>query len=152
MCDSRQEKILVNKSLDFVDNIIPLIDQIMDHEYLDDGVTEGLFDTFISIAGEKAANTLFAIWRKWRKERRKAEAKERAEKNLVMIKKKCLRRYLKNREETAGEIFSIGFGTYDEKIHTDFQKGAEYTFLYGYLCCLEDIENRRIKGFCKECE
>ena len=40
----------------------------------------------------------------------------------------------------------------DYGITTDFQKGAEYTFLYGYLCCLEDIENRRIKGFCKECE
>lgn len=151
VCDSRREKILVNKSLDFVDDIIPLINQIMGREYLDDGVTEGLFDTFSDIAGEKAGNILYFIWLEWQKERRKVELKEQADKILAKIKNMRLRKYLRSRKETAREIFSIGFGTYDNKAHADFQNGTENAFLYGYLCCLEDIKSHRIKGFCEEC-
>lgn len=151
VCDSEKEKILVNKSLDFVDDIIPLIDQIMERKYLDDGVTEKLLDAFSDIAGKKASDTLLYIWSDWRDERLKVERKEKAEKNLAIVKKMRLKKYLRKRTETVEEMFSIGFGSYDKRCACDTKKGAENAFLYGYLCCLEDIENHKIKGFCKEC-
>lgn len=150
VCDSGREKILVNRALDFADDIVPLIDQIMERKYLDDGVTERLLDAFSDIAGKKSADTLFQIWMKWRDERLKVEEKEEAEKSLAVIRKRRLRMRLKGRKRIINTIFSIGFNLYNEK-SSDFEKGSENAFLYGYLCCLEDIENHRIKGFCKEC-
>lgn len=147
LCRSGKERILVNKSLPYTEKISELINQIMGKEFLDD--VEELINTFSSIAGERATDELLFVWRKWRRERRKVKAKEQAEESLTRIKKERLKRYLEGREEIVEEMFSIGFGTYDEKAHCNFEKGEKNVFLYGYLCCLEDIKNHRIKELCK---
>lgn len=151
LCESGREKILVNRSLEFTDEIIPLIDRIMNQRYLDKGGTEDMFDKFSSIAGRKAEETLFRIWSDWRKKRIEADTKEFAEHELSRIRKRRLKNHLMDRKETARMLFSIGFGLYDQECSCDFGKGSENAFLYGYLCCMDDIEDHRIKGFCKEC-
>lgn len=154
ICRSKKDRILVNKSLPCLDDIVSLIDQIMRQEYMDeDGITENLFNSFANVAGKKAEGTLIYIWRKWRKERRKVEDNERAKEVLAKIEKGNLKRYLEemgDREGVLEEISSIGFGTYDEKAHCDFEKGEKNAFLYGYLCCLEDIKKRQIEELCAE--
>jgi hypothetical protein len=146
LCDSRKEQILVNKSLDFADDIIPLLNRIMDRD-LDDDEALTAYDKFADIAGGKAADTLLDIWRNWRKLRRKTDRKNQAEKILDKICRMNLKEHLEDRECLIDEVFSIGYNLYNDK-KSDFQKGSENAFLYGYLCCLED---QRVKGLCQEC-
>ena len=40
-------------------------------------------------------------------------------------------------------VFDVGYGLYDKKRLADFQNGAECTFMYGYLCALEDQEKQQ---------
>lgn len=146
LCDSRKEQILVNKSLYFADDIIPLLNLIMDRD-LDDDEALSAHDKFADIAGGKAADTLLDIWRNWRKLRMKTDCRNQAEKILDKICRMNLKEHLEDRRCLIDEVFSIGYNLYNDKT-CDFQKGSENAFLYGYLCCLED---QRAKGLCQEC-
>lgn len=50
---------------------------------------------------------------------------------------------MKKRKGTIQAVFDVGYGLYDKKRLADFQNGAECTFMYGYLCALEDQEKQQ---------
>ena len=105
--------------------------------------TERVFDSFSEIAGKKACDILLRIWSDWRKERREADAMEEAEKALSRAGKRHIRKHIKQRSDIIQKAFDIGFGTYNKDCKTDFQKGAESAFVYGYLCAMEDQEKKQ---------
>ena len=102
-----------------------------------------LYKQFKDIAGEKAVSILNAIWQDWRKERMKADAKEKADEVLRRVRKRHIRQSMKKRKGTIQAVFDVGYGLYDKKRLADFQNGAECAFMYGYLCALEDQEKQQ---------
>ncbi len=142
ICMHRRDEIYVNQSLKYAKDIAPLISKIMEQRHLNTR-TEKLLGEFAEIAGEKASDELLYIRRDWRKERMEAETKEQAEEIVRQIRKKRIRSHVKPKRKLIKAVFGIGFGLYEEGAQCDHEKGAEYAFLYGYLCGLEKGEESR---------
>ena len=143
ICPHQRETIYLNKSFERAENLIPIINTFMEQEWCN-SKGDKLYKQFKDIAGEKAAGILNDIWLDWRKERMKADAKEEAEKVLSRARKRHIRQSMKKRKDTIQAVFDVGYGLYDKKRLADFQNGAEYAFMYGYLCALEDQEKQSI--------
>lgn len=141
ICPHQRETIYLNKSLRHTEDLITIINEFMEKMYLNSRMDK-LYDEFKSIAGEKASGVLMEIWLDWRKERMKAAAKKKAEEALSRVGKRYIKKYMKKREDIIQEAFYIGLGVYEKNTKVDFQKGAESAFIYGYLCALEDVENK----------
>lgn len=141
ICPHQRETIYLNKSFKQVNSLIPIINKFMDQKYCG-CKADKLYEEFKNLAGEKAASIFNAIWLDWRKERIKADAKEKAEEALSRARKRHIKRRIKKRGSIIQAAFDIGFGVYEKNTKADFQKGAESAFIYGYLCALEDIENK----------
>lgn len=143
ICPHQRETIYLNKSFEHVKDLIPIINTFMDLKWCN-SKADKLYKQFKDIAGEKAAGILNDIWLDWRKERMKADAKEEAEKVLSRARKRHIRQKMKKRGDVIKAVFDVGYGLYDKKRLADFQNGAEYAFIYGYLCALEDQEKQSI--------
>lgn len=137
VCDSRPETILVNRSLAYAEDMIPVIKKLMGQKYLN-ARTERLMDQFEKAAGEKAARALFSIWTRWRREQTEADLKKTGDEILRRAKEKHIPKYLRGRENIIHTVFNIGFGLYSDDAKCDHETGAENAFLYGYLCCMEN--------------
>lgn len=98
VCDSRPEAILVNSSLAYAWDMIPVIKKLMGQKYLN-ARTERLLDQFEKVAGEKAARTLFSIWTRWRREQTEAELKKSGEDILRRAKRNHIAKYLRGRKD-----------------------------------------------------
>lgn len=145
ICPHQRETIYLNKSFERAEDLIPIINTFMEQEGCN---SEGdkLYKQFKDIAGEKAADILNAIWQDWRKERMRADAKEKADEILSRVRKRHIRQSMKKRKDIIRAVFDVGYGLYDKKRLADFQNGAEYAFMYGYLCALEDTEKEQLKS------
>ena len=131
ICPHQRETIYLNKSFERAEDLIPIINGFMEQEWCNSKVDK-LYKQFEDIAGEKAVSILSAIWQDWRKERMKANAKEKADEVLKRVRKGIIQ-----------AVFDVGYGLYDEQRLADFQNGAECAFMYGYLCALEDQEKQQ---------
>lgn len=140
LCEHKRDMIYVNKSLEYAKDIVPIINKVMEQKYLNSRM-EKLLDMFSESAGGKACKTLFAIWRDWQKERRKADARTQAEEIMKRVRKKHIRSHVKPNKDIIKAVFYLGFGLYEEDAKCDYDKGAEYVFMYGYLCGLEKGES-----------
>ena len=139
ICPHQRETIYLNKSFEQVNKLIPLINKFMEQKYCG-SKADKLYEEFKDIAGEQAAGICNAIWQDWRKERIKADAKEKAEEALSKARKRHIRQCVKKRGNVIQAVFDIGFGVYEKNTKADFKKGAENAFVYGYLCALKDME------------
>ena len=100
ICPHQRETIYLNKSFERAEDIIPIINGFMEQEgcnYKGDK----LYKQFEDIAGEKAVSILSAIWQDWRKERMKADAKEKADEVLKRVRKRHIRQSMKKRKGPA---------------------------------------------------
>lgn len=136
-----KETILLNEELKDAEETVRLINEIMATKYLDKA--EHLFDEFKRLNGDNAATILLYIWNDWRKEKRAAELNQRAQDILDEIKSRRLRQKIRKEKAIIDELFSIGFGTYDDKAECDWDKGKENTFLYGYLLGIKASEAQK---------
>ena len=141
ICPHQRETIYLNKSFERAEDLIPIINGFMEQEWCN-SKGDKLYKQFEDIAGEKAVSILSAIWQDWRKERMKANAKEKADEVLKRVRKRHIRQSMKKRKGTIQAVFEVGYGLYDKKRLADFQNGAECAFTYGYLCALEDQEKQ----------
>lgn len=137
ICDSWPETILVNKTLSYAEDIVPIINKVMNQKYLNDR-TGSLMDQFAELAGAKAGCTLASIWREWREKRNEAELKKSGEDILRRARRNHIAKYLRGRKDIIHTVFDIGFGLYSDDLKCDHDKGAENAFIYGYLCCMEN--------------
>lgn len=134
ICDSGLDTILVNKSLSYAEDIVPIIKKIMEQRYLNIR-TEKLMDRFEKIAGENAGRVLYSIWYEWREKLKESELKRAGEDILCRAKENHISRYLRSRKNIIKTVFNIGFGLYSNG-EPNYAKGAENAFMYGYLCCM----------------
>lgn len=139
ICPHQRETIYLNKSFERAEDLIPIINGFMEQERCN-SKGDKLYKQFKDIAGERAASILNAIWQDWRKERIKADAKEKADEVLRRVRKRHIRQSMKKRKDVIKAVFDVGYGLYDKKRLADFQNGAECAFMYGYLCALDDAE------------
>ena len=93
-----------------------------------------LYKQFEDIAGEKAVSILSAIWQDWRKERMKANAKEKADEVLKRVRKRHIRQSMKKRKGIIQAVFDVGYGLYDEKRLADFQMCRMYIYVWLFMC------------------
>lgn len=142
ICPHKRETIYLNKSFERAEELIPIINKFMELKWCNSRA-DRLYEEFEDIAGEKAASILNDIWQKWREERIKADAKEKADEVLRIVRKRHIRQNMKKRKDVIKAVFDVGYGRYDEKRLADFQNGAECAFMYGYLCALEDQEKQQ---------
>lgn len=142
ICPHQRETIYLNKSFERAEELIPIINKFMELKWCNSRADK-LYEEFEDIAGEKAASILNDIWQDWRKERMKADAKEKADEVLRRVRKRHIRQSMKKRKGTIQAVFDVGYGLYDKKRLADFQNGAECAFMYGYLCALEDQEKQQ---------
>lgn len=141
ICPHQRETIYLNRAFERAKDLIPIINGFMEQEWCN-SKGDKLYKQFKDIAGEKAAGILNDIWQDWRKERIKADAKEKADEALKRVRKRHIRQSMKKRKGTIQAVFDVGYGLYDKKRLADFQNGAECAFMYGYLCALEDAEKK----------
>lgn len=145
ICPHQRETIYLNKSFERAEDLITIINSFMEQEWCNPK-GDKLYKQFKDIAGEKAAGILNDIWLDWRKERMKADAKEKAIEVLSRARKRHIRQKARKKGDVIKAVFDVGYGVYDKKRLADFQNGAEYAFMYGYLCALEDTEKEQLKS------
>lgn len=145
ICPHQRETIYLNRAFERVNDLIPIINGFMEQEWCN-SKGDKLYKKFKDIAGEKAAGILNDIWLDWRKERMKADAKEKAIEVLSRARKRHIRQKARKKGDVIKAVFDVGYGVYDKKRLADFQNGAEYAFMYGYLCALEDTEKEQLKS------
>ena len=90
ICPHQRETIYLNKSFERAEDLIPIINGFMEQEWCN-SKGDKLYKQFEDIAGEKAVSILSAIWQDWRKERMKANAKEKADEVLKRVRKRHIR-------------------------------------------------------------
>lgn len=143
VCTRGRETILVNKELPNIEDTIRLINKIMAMKYIN-SKTEKLFDDFQKLYGKDASTVLLYIWLDWRKERESVDLNNRAMDILEKIKKSKLMKKYRRENDIISELFSIGFGTYEDGAKCDFDKGKENVFLYGYLQGIKFAEGKKV--------
>lgn len=104
ICPHQRETIYLNKSFEQVNKLIPLINKFMEQKYCG-SKADKLYEEFKDIAGEQAAGICNAIWQDWRKERIKADAKEKSRRSIKQSKKETY----KTMREEKGECYTGGF-------------------------------------------
>ena len=141
------ELFYVNKEIEQFKKVKALIEEILEQKYLN-RKTERLLDEFEKIAGKKAGTTLLQLWHDWRKDRTRADECEQARKVIKQAKKAGLLGKARKHRHIIKECFNIGFGLYDEvDIKCDYQTGAEFAFVYGWLLGTQENEIfRNTKG------
>ena len=133
----------MNKSFERAEDLIPIINGFMEQEWCN-SKGDKLYKQFEDIAGEKAVSILSAIWQDWRKERMKANAKEKADEVLKRVRKRHIRQSMKKRKGTIQAVFEVGYGLYDKKRLADFQNGAECAFTYGIYALWKIRRSNRV--------
>ena len=94
-----------------------------------------LYKQFEDIAGEKAVSILSAIWQDWRKERMKADAKEKADEVLKRVRKRHIRQSMKKRKGTIQAVFDVGYGLYDKKRLARFSEWCRMCiYVWLFMC------------------
>ena len=129
ICPHQRETIYLNKSFERAEDLIPIINGFMEQEWCN-SKGDKLYKQFEDIAGEKAVSILSAIWQDWRKERMKANAKEKADEVLKRVRKRHIRQSMKKRKGTIQAVFEVGYGLYDKKRLADFQNGHLRMVIY----------------------
>lgn len=114
ICPHQRETIYLNKSFERAEDLIPIINGFMEQEWCN-SKGDKLYKQFEDIAGEKAVSILSAIWQDWRKERMKANAKEKADEVLKRVRKRHIRQSMKKRKGTIQAVFEVGYGLYDKR-------------------------------------
>ena len=109
ICPHQRETIYLNKSFERAEDLIPIINGFMEQEWCN-SKGDKLYKQFEDIAGEKAVSILSAIWQDWRKERMKANAKEKADEVLKRVRKRHIRQSMKKRKGTIQAVFEVGYG------------------------------------------
>lgn len=143
VCTRGKETILINKELSNIEEATQLISKIMAMKYLN-SKTEKLFDDFQKLYGKDASTVLLHIWLDWRKERESVDLNNRAMNILENIKKSKLMKKYRRENDIISELFSIGFGIYEDGAKCDFDKGKENVFLYGYLQGIKFAEGKKV--------
>lgn len=100
ICPHQRETIYLNKSFERAEDLIPIINGFMEQEWCN-SKGDKLYKQFEDIAGEKAVSILSAIWQDWRKERMKANAKEKADEVLKRVRKRHIRQTIGEKLITA---------------------------------------------------
>lgn len=132
-----KDTIIINSEHENAEELKELVMAIMNCRYLNKQ-TEKLMDRFAELAGKKAGDAVLYIWTDWRDEMRKKELKEQAEEIIRYAKKKRILGKAKKQNELIRTLFSLGYGTYDVGAKCDFDQGAQFCFLYGYMMGLQD--------------
>lgn len=133
----RREVICVNEI--YKDGDLPvLIEKILRTRFLDK--CEKDFDKVEEIAGKKAGEALIYIWRDWREEREKAENKQSAEAIIKKARSERLMGKARKNAKLLKACFDVGFGMYEDGTKCDFQKGAEYAFMCGYMAAMQEMK------------
>lgn len=136
----KQETIYINKEFSEKENLKNILNEIMGRKYLD-AKTEKLLDKMGETAGEKAAEVALYAWSDWREKRMEVERKEEAEALIRRIRRERVPgKGIKYRDSIQG-VFEVGSGVYEET-ETKWERGAEYVFMYGYLCCRDDMRKK----------
>lgn len=129
LVDHRKDCIFLNENLDNLAQVKDLINRIMQSKYL----PEKLFDKFKSLTNNDADTVLLHIYSDWRDEIRKKALHDLAMDKLKKSKSLRIHWTVKRNKEIIRELFDIGYGLYDKDAKCDYQQGAEYAFMYGYL-------------------
>lgn len=132
-----EEHIYINPAVENGKKISEIIPVLFKEKYLN-RKAEKLFDEVEKLTDKEIRNYLFEIWHEWRDEVEKLELHNQAKSVLKQARSKRLYYKAKKNREIISELFNIGFGVYDKEVKTDYQKGAENTFMYGYLLGMEN--------------
>lgn len=132
-----EERIYINPAVENSKEISEII-QVLFREKCLNRKAEKLLDEFEKLTDKETHNCLFKIWIDWKNKVKKLELHNQAESVLKQARSKRLYYKAKKNREIINELFDIGFGIYDKEVKTDYQKGAENTFMYGYLLGMEN--------------
>ena len=138
----RGNDIIINSEHEHAEELKDLAAAIMDCKYLNKR-TEKLMDCFEELAGKEAGDTVLRIWLDWRKEMQKLELKAQAEDIIRQAKQKRIMGKAKRQNELIHALFSLGYGMYDKSAKCDFEQGAQFCFLYGYMMGLLEKEKNK---------
>lgn len=132
-----EEYIYINPAVENSKEISEIIPALFRQKYLNKK-SERPFDEIEKLIDKETTEYLQAILAKWRKKVKKLELHNQAESILKQARSKRLYYKTKKNEEIIEELFDIGYGLYDKEAKADYQKGAENTFMYGYLLGMEN--------------
>lgn len=132
-----EEKIYINPEIENSKEISEIILALLKQKRLNQKTCRLLYKAG-ELTDKETQDYLLMIWKDWRDKVAKLELNNQAESILKQMRSKRLYCKAKKNREIIKELFNIGFGLYSKEVKTDYQKGAENTFMYGYLLGIEE--------------
>ncbi len=134
------DTILINSEYERAIELNELVEKIMNRRSLSHD-TEKLMEVFKELAGKKAYEIFFYIWKNWQAERRKEKMMQQAKNILKQAEKRGTFKIAKTQEELINMVCSMG-----RESPYDWNSMKRNSFIVGYMLALEDVKKQISKG------
>lgn len=132
-----EERIYINPAMENSQKFCEIVNKIFKQRYLNNRTCK-LFNEISELTDKETESYLLTVWNEWRKKVKHMELNAQAMDIVKRMRSKRLYYKARKNSEMIMELFNIGVGFYDDTTSRDFQKGAENTFMYGYLLGIEE--------------